>query len=1110
LFRPKEQPMTDPSPQSPQVSAATAETKSPDAPVAVVALCDDTASYRYVLSEEIAHGGMGMIYRATDTVLSREVAVKVLHGKHGPDSAVAQRFADEARITAQLQHPAIPPVHDLGTLPDGRPFLAMKLIKGQTLENLLAALPDPSAERARFVAVFEQVCQAVAYSHAHDVIHRDLKPANVMVGAFGEVQLMDWGLAKVLGAQPVETADPEETRAATLVLSLRDSEGSLTQAGSVLGTPAFMPPEQAAGVVGRVDQRSDVFGLGAILAVILTGKPPFAAESAEMMRGQAALGDVTECFARLDGCGAEPELVALCKRCLSPKPTDRPANGGEVAAAVAGLRHAAEERARAAELERIASELRSFEERKRRRVKRALALVVALLLMGGLAFGWWQFEQGRIARERRARHAEVVSELLLQCERALRDGNTAEASLTLESARKRTVEEGVQEQAERLARCERDLNVLFAIDTADQTRWTVEGAVLGAQMVQDRYRLALNRFFDSPDGTISTEAMARLGNSTVRERVLSALDWLLRAQRSDEVRSALRLLDSEPFRDAVRDAARADDQTALAKLATQKEALVQPAGFLASLGESEAIGLERRRELLQTALQQRPGDVRLLMALGGSYPINQRQGAEERVRWYQAAVAVAPEKLAAHLHLATALHDKGDKLGAVAVFRQVIRNDYTVAVAFHSLLTGNAAFRQALRLEPSIAVKYFRMLAEQLQDKGGIDGAIAAYKEAIHADPKSFTSHIGLGNALKQKGDPDGAIAAYKEAIRLDPKSSVAHNNLGNALVDKGDRKGALAAYQEANRFQSSPTPAHYSLGNALRAKEDLEGAIAAFREAIRHDPKYAGAHVNLGATLLDTGDLEGVITAYTEALRLNPKTPPAHVGLGIALERKGDLGGAIGHYQEILRLGPNNTTVSDRVARLERMRELLPRLPDLLASNDKPNSPVEACDFAILISQPFQKRYVDAVRLYADAFAADPKLAEDLDLKMWGNLSERGSHRYNAACCAALAGCGKGADAEQRKDKEKERLRAQALEWLRADLVLLRRQAGSSLTVQRWQAAAKLSNWLKDSDFTGVRPGPNRIALPTEERDAWDKLWDDVKATRALAQKTPTALPGN
>ncbi len=117
---------------------------------------------RYRLGDEIDRGGMGIIYRATDTVLGREVAVKVLHEEFTPNSGAAFRFAGEARITGQLQHPSIPPVHDLGALPDGRPFLAMKLIKGRTLAELLKAGPDPSAERGRFVAVFEQICQALA------------------------------------------------------------------------------------------------------------------------------------------------------------------------------------------------------------------------------------------------------------------------------------------------------------------------------------------------------------------------------------------------------------------------------------------------------------------------------------------------------------------------------------------------------------------------------------------------------------------------------------------------------------------------------------------------------------------------------------------------------------------------------------------------------------------------------------------------------------------------------------------------------------------------------------------------------------------------------------
>src|SRR5262249_35503705 len=153
----------------------------------------------------------------------------------------------EARITGQLQHPGVPAVHDLGALPDGRPFLAMKLVKGRTLADLLKERPDPSAHLPRFVAVVEQVCQAVAYAHERGVLHRDLKPSNVMVGAFGEVQVMDWGLAKVLldRAAPVSALpDGDLTAPATEIESDR-GDNSATRAGSVIGTPAYMPPEQA-------------------------------------------------------------------------------------------------------------------------------------------------------------------------------------------------------------------------------------------------------------------------------------------------------------------------------------------------------------------------------------------------------------------------------------------------------------------------------------------------------------------------------------------------------------------------------------------------------------------------------------------------------------------------------------------------------------------------------------------------------------------------------------------------------------------------------------------------------------------------------------------------
>jgi tetratricopeptide (TPR) repeat protein/tRNA A-37 threonylcarbamoyl transferase component Bud32 len=375
---------------APAGTQSTAPNATGDQPVAEVpSAAPPTTAGRYQPLAEIARGGMGVIWRATDAVLKREVAVKVLHDVYAPDSAAARRFAAEARITAQLQHPAIPPVYDGGIFPDGRPFLAMKLVKGQTLEHLLRQRSDPATERGRFLAVFEQVCQAVAYAHAHNVIHRDLKPGNVMVGGYGEIQVMDWGLAKVLTetAAPATEGAPAGTVAGTLIHGA-ETDNVETQEGIILGTLAFMPPEQAAGEIGKVDVRSDVFGLGAILAVILTGSAPYGGANNDAMRVMAIRGDLGACLARLDACGAEPELVGLCKRCLAFAPADRPRDAGAVAEQVAALRAAAEERARAAERERAAAEARAAEQRRKRHWQLAAAatIVVALLAgVGGLA-----------------------------------------------------------------------------------------------------------------------------------------------------------------------------------------------------------------------------------------------------------------------------------------------------------------------------------------------------------------------------------------------------------------------------------------------------------------------------------------------------------------------------------------------------------------------------------------------------------------------------------------------------------------------------------------------------------------------------------------------------
>ena len=338
----------------------------------------------YEKYEIVGQGGMGIVYRARDIALDRDIAIKLLQPHFAADSTEAKRFVEEARITAQLQHPGIPAIHEVGTMANDRPFIAMKLIKGETLDSLLKR---PDARPANFIATFEAIAFALGYAHSRHVIHRDLKPANIMVGAFGEVQVMDWGLAKVLasnGCQPTDSSVRASTSTETYIRSARDADsGSETRHGDFMGTPAYMPPEQAIGAVDKIDRRSDVFGIGAIFCTILTGKPPFADATAESTRQLAAQAKLSDAFARLDSCGAEPEWIALAKRCLSAEPGDRPANGIEVANEVANLRAAADERAKQAEIGKASSDTR-------RRVLTWAAAVVFAVLSAGVSVSWLQ------------------------------------------------------------------------------------------------------------------------------------------------------------------------------------------------------------------------------------------------------------------------------------------------------------------------------------------------------------------------------------------------------------------------------------------------------------------------------------------------------------------------------------------------------------------------------------------------------------------------------------------------------------------------------------------------------------------------------------------------
>ncbi len=811
---------------------------------------------RYALGGEIGSGGMGIIYRATDTTLKREVALKVLQTRYALNSGAARRFTDEARIAAQLQHPAIPPIHDLGTLPDGRPFLAMKLIKGETLETLLSDRRSPGEDRGRFVAIFEQVCQAIAYAHSHRVIHRDLKPANVMVGSFAEVQVMDWGLAKVIkeAGSITQEEDPDATLGVTEIHSLRDSDGTKTQAGSVLGTPAFMPPEQAVGAIEQIDAQSDVFGLGAILAVILTNQPPFVGTTRESTRVLAAQGKLEDCLARLDESGADPELTALCKRCLAPLKTERPRDADEVAKAVAELRAAADERARQAELDRVRAEgerikakaeareerirregeqatakAEAREQRKRRRVQLALAAAVVLLLAAIGSFMWWEDRQEIARRERLGKNAEAVTALLDQTEAALKVDDPDRAEFALAQAEKRFGDGGAGDSKERLELLRVDLTIMQELDRIDTFRWTPEEWKSPEEGTTASKLLLAFRQYGIIPGTTSLEQAARMiSHSAIRDRLVGALDQLLSMMHSIPVVAILAEVDPDSFRNELREAILSNKATRLRELAQTDKALSQPMWFVVICNE-KSIPMARRRLLMERALVNHPGDQTLLMSLAGLYPINQREGAEERMRWYQAVVAVHPRNIQAWNLLGIALRDKGDMDGAIASFKEV------------------------LRIDPSYVLAHSN-LGWALAGMGDLDGGIDRFKEVIRHNPSFLLAHQNLGWALIGKGDWDEAITASKAALRIEPKYALPM--LKNLKLSGMERY----AY------------AHIHLGYALQEKGDLDGALAAYKDALQLDK--TNAFVNKNMALIDR--TKSLLPRLNEVAsgRSEPRTP--------------------------------------------------------------------------------------------------------------------------------------------------------------------------------------------------------------------------------------------
>ncbi len=898
----------------------------------------------YQLMDRLGGGGMGEVYLSRDPGLDRPLALKVLRPDWHGHRELERRFEEEARITGSLQHPSIVPVYNIGRLRDGRLYFTMKVVRGSTFAELLAEQGGEEGPAAH-LGVFLQVCQAVAYAHSKGVIHRDLKPENVMVGRFGEVQVMDWGLAKVLGKRG-DARREQGGGGSELATRPRDRAGGET-VGAV-GTPAYMAPEQANGEWDRADERVDVFGLGGILCAILTGRPPYRGSGGEVLR-KAQRGDLAETFARLDDCGADAVLLELAKECLAAEMDGRPRDAGAVAGRMAAYLAAVQERLRVAEVGRAAAQARAEEavkkaaaERRARRLLLGLAAAVLLLLLGGGA-GAWTVQQQRARQARAEQEALAVVEqrggLLdegweehdlakltaakAEADRAVgiaRSGNASDAVLKQIDDFKDRAEDRLQR-----ARSNNTLRGALVDVAAPRETSTYENAE-GGRMVataqpsaDEQYAAAFRRWGKLDlDQTAEAEVVARLRREpeVVFRDVAAALDsWMVERRRQNHPEAKWRRL--------FRVAQGLDENTQSRQL---RELLVggsppRPDSVAGLVGQAGASlpwpGLWdvargntwRRLRTIRGGMGPGRGSVFTVVLYARACSDIGDVGVAEQV--LREALAVRPDEILLLDALGKLLEDQRPaRLGeAIECYRAIRARRAHLGVRLGTALVragraeeGEAVLRDLVRQQPANTEMRF-YLGNALYARKKHGAAAVAFREAIRLKRDYPHAHNNLGGALIGQRKYEKAETAYHEAIRLKHDYPNAHNNLGLALDGQGKDKEAEAAFRKAIRLKHDFPEAHHNLGLALGGRGKHKDAEAACREAIRLKHDFPEAHHNLGVALIGQRKDKAAEAAFREAIRLKYDLPEAHSSLGGALSDQGKHKDAEAACREAIRL---------------------------------------------------------------------------------------------------------------------------------------------------------------------------------------------------------------
>jgi serine/threonine protein kinase len=686
-----------------------------------------SSGLRFRILRPHAEGGLGQVYVAHDEELHREVALKEIRERHADDRQSRMRFVLEAEITGGLEHPGIVPVYGLGTYADGRPFYAMRFIKGDSLKDAIEHFHRKTCEVSKTSKVsgeltvefhkllrrFIDVCNAIAYAHSRGVLHRDLKPGNIMLGQYGETLVVDWGLAKPLGRQEGTSLAEEQP------LQPTSASGSAeTQPGTAIGTPHFMSPEQAAGRSDLLGPTTDVYSLGATLFCVLTGKVPIADRDIGVVLQKVQRGDFPR--PRLMKPDVPPPLEAICVKAMALEPANRYSSA----------------RALADDLERwLADEgVQAYQEPLRVRMGRwarrhqtvvsatVASVLVALLVGGGIAFLWQRQRAEDEAEQARqeGQTRQAIESALLEVDRFQKSAKWEEARVTLGQADSRLIHGKPEDLRRRLKSARDDLELaakLHAISgkTASEMRLGLSFGTTD-QEYANAFRVAGLGTVGDPPSTVSK----RLRASAVRETLVASLDfWAMSSRKAAErawVLAVLRETDPDPWRNRARDPAKWFDTASLAQLAREAPLDQWTPQLLVVVGARLAFPEFLRRELLgkfinvdnsqplgngqallRRAQQRHPDDFWINFALGFAM---EDVNLQEALGYYRAALALRPATPALLNNIGEMLHDLKRHLEAIQAYREAISLEPQYAYARNNL---GIVLRELGRLEEAKA-----------------------------------------------------------------------------------------------------------------------------------------------------------------------------------------------------------------------------------------------------------------------------------------------------------------------------------------------------------------------------------------------------------------------